>query len=80
MKKMMLALMVVAVVGCAYGGDQIRTWIEDPHYIEYQNKLTALERSYLSGEIAYAEYLEQKRDIDNQYTWEVQKREEIFKE
>lgn len=77
MKKSILVLCMVALFGCSYGQDYLRnptSFIRDPHFTEYKNNRDDLERTYLHKEITYAEYLEQKNKIDEQYSKEVQER------
>lgn len=77
MKKIILLLCMLVLFGCSYGQDYLRnpsSFIRDPHFTEYKNNRDDLERSYLHKEITYAEYIEQKNKVDEQYTKEVQER------
>ena len=79
MKKLALLGMVLFLCGCnTVEGDQIKAWVTDPHYAQYQEKLDDLEQTYLKKEISYAQYLEQKKEIDDNYSKEVQEREDIL--
>jgi hypothetical protein len=85
MKKIGIWFIMLSVLGCSQGGtsfqsmmDEPQTILKDPHYASYQQKLEALEHRYLQREITYAEYLEQKKEIDNIYDQEVKKREGII--
>ena len=76
---------MMALTGCSAGQEKIQTYLEnpgklleDPHFAEYQKNLDALESRYLAKEITYAEYLEQKKGLDEKYTKEVKDREEII--
>lgn len=83
-KKMILLLWVLAAAGCTYAGERNiedylhdpKTWVNDPHFANYQEKRDALESRYLQKEISYAEYLEQRTALDDQYAQEVQERSE----
>jgi hypothetical protein len=77
MKKGLLLLCVCVMCGCTYGQDYLEhpgTIIRDPHFAEYQKNLDDLERQYLHKEITYAEYIQQKDELDETYEWEVQER------
>lgn len=79
MRKWLLLFLVIIFSGCnSSPTQQLKTFISDPHYAQYQEKLDDLERQQLSGAISYAEYLERKRQLDQDYTKEVQKREQII--
>lgn len=58
--------------------DEPKTFLKDPHFDNYKDGLEALESSYLKKEISYAEYLDKKEKLDNQYSKEVQAREAII--
>jgi len=77
MKKSLLLLCALVLFGCSYGQDYLKnpsSFIRDPHFTEYKNNRDELESSYLNKEITYAEYIEQKNKIDEQYSKEVQER------
>ncbi len=77
MKKSLLLLCALVLFGCTYGQDYLKnptSFIRDPHFTEYKNTRDDLESSYLSKEITYAEYIEQKDKIDEKYSKEVQER------
>ncbi len=77
MKKSLLVLFMIVIFGCSYGQDYLKnptSFIRDPHFTEYKNTRDDLESSYLSKEITYAEYIEQKDKIDEKYSKEVQER------
>ena len=57
---------------------QPHSLIRDPHFTGYKQSRDELESSYLKKEITYAEYIEQKTEMDNKYTKEVQKRNSII--
>ena len=77
MKKSLLVLCMIVIFGCSYGQNYLKnpsSFIRDPHFTEYKNNRDDLESSYLSKEITYAEYIEQKDKIDEKYSKEVQER------
>jgi len=77
MKKSLLLICILVLFGCTYGQDYLKnpsSFIRDPHFSAYKNNRDELERTYLHKEITYAEYIEQKNKIDEQYSKEVQER------
>jgi len=77
MKKSLLLLSTLVLFGCSYGQDYLKnpsSFIRDPHFTDYKSNRDDLESAYLSKEITYAEYIEQKNKIDEQYSKEVQER------
>ena len=85
MNRIVIVLMVLALSGCTYTGqdpvkylEEPQTIIQDPHFTQYKGKRDALESQYLNKEITYAEYVEQTKALDDQYNQEVEKREEII--
>ena len=76
MKKLILFGILALMAGCSYGSEQVTTWIQDPHYMQYTQKRDTLESSYLKGELDYADYLEQKQALDDTYAKEDREREE----
>ena len=76
MKKMTVVFMALFFFGCAYGGEQLETLVRDPHYAQYQEKLDALEKSYLHEQISYSEYIDKKKQLEDVYDKEVKERED----
>ena len=75
-------LLILLLAGCARS---LETYVEhpetilrDPHFEGYQENLDALESQYLNKKITYAQYLEQKKQLENTYNKEVRQREEII--
>lgn len=83
-KKMILLFLVSVLAGCTYAGErelsdyinEPATIVKDPHFANYKEKLDAIEKEYLEKKITYAQYLEQKTALDDQYTKEVKERDE----
>lgn len=83
-KKMILLFLVSVLAGCTYAGErelsdyisEPSTIVKDPHFANYKEKLDGIEKEYLEKKITYAQYLEQKTALDNQYTREVKERDE----
>ncbi len=82
--KMTLLFLTLALAGCTYAGErelgdyihEPSAIVQDPHFANYKGKLDAIEKEYLEKKITYAQYLEQKTALDDQYTREVKERDE----
>ncbi|MCA9405243.1 MAG: hypothetical protein KC684_01805 [Candidatus Omnitrophica bacterium] len=84
MKNILVLLLGISLVGCAYEGrtltdymEEPQTILRDPHFTAYKEKRDVLERKYLNEEITYAEYMEGLEALDNQYDKEVAQRNAI---
>ena len=81
MKKIiLLAALLFVGTGCA---ERLHSYIEhpesfvkDPHFAEYKESLDHIERQYLNHEITYAQYLEEKQQLDDKYDYEVKERDD----
>lgn len=85
MKKFFLVLAVVLATGCSYPKHNFESYVDnpgeilkDPHYADYREKMDALESSYLQKKITYVEYQDKKKDLEDQYTDQVNKRNEVI--
>ena len=83
MRKIIVGLAALFLVGCSTVQEKIETYtdepenfVKDPHFGDYKTNLDELESRYLKKEITYAEYLERKKEIDEKYSKEVQERTE----
>ncbi|MBU0468458.1 MAG: hypothetical protein KKD07_01990 [Candidatus Omnitrophica bacterium] len=81
-KKGLLVLLAMVLVGCTYQGEKLssyfenpRSIIKDPHFTNYKAKRDALESQYLQKEISYADYSEGMDALDESYAKEVQERD-----
>ncbi len=79
MKKIILAVFLLSVVGCSYFQEPEK-FIKDPHFAEYQDQRDKLERQYLRKEINYAEYVEKRDALDREYDGQVISRDEKIRE
>ena len=85
-RKYVMLIAAIFVAGCTYKGEQnLETYIDepatilrDPHFTNYEQASEHLESQYLQKKISYAEYLEKKKELDDQYSKEVQKRDAII--
>ncbi len=87
MKKMIVLFLAVIVTGCAYQGQKVREYfkspkafIQDPHFVKYREQRNALESQYLQKKISYAEYIQQRDALDENYEKDVQERDQKIEE
>ncbi|HLF18290.1 MAG TPA: hypothetical protein VI749_05265 [Candidatus Omnitrophota bacterium] len=85
MKKALFVSLTLLLAGCAYEGQTLKDYLEDPraiiqdpHFTDYKQQRDDLEGQYLRKEITYAEYVERMDELDNDYTKEVQERDAIL--
>jgi hypothetical protein len=71
--------MLVFLAGCAATTERLEsivddpgTVLKDPDFSNYQQKLDDLEKQYLDKKITYAEYLERKKKIEEDYAQKTQ--------
>ncbi len=81
MKRLLLGMVILGLVGCAYEGTRFKDYfedpkllIEDPLFLQYRQEREDLEKQYLNKKISYAEYLQELRDLDARYDKEVEDR------
>ena len=76
MKNIFIVLALLFLAGCAERLESLMddpgTILQDPGFANYQQKLDDLEKLYLDKKITYAEYLERKKKIDDDYAQETQ--------
>jgi len=76
-KKSLALIIVLTIFGCSYGQNYLENpelLIRDPHFAEYKDNRDDLESQYLRKEITYADYIEQRDQLDNIYDKEVKER------
>jgi hypothetical protein len=79
MKKTMLVVSAIFMMGCSANYLENPQYIvKDPHFEGYQTKKDAIETRYLDKEITYAQYLEDVKALDQEYSKEVQHREDAI--
>ncbi|MFH1359661.1 MAG: hypothetical protein ABIJ41_01315 [Candidatus Omnitrophota bacterium] len=76
MKMIIVLIFALLTVGCAYVVDDVKDLVKDPHYTAYQQQMDNLESSYLSDELSYPEYLKRKQHLEDNYSKEVEEREQ----
>ena len=84
MKKMLTLFLVMFVLGCAQRletyVDDPKTIFQDPLTVNHQDALDKLESRYLHKEVTYAEYLDRKKQMEEDYAGKVQMRKEIIED
>ncbi|MBF0479515.1 MAG: hypothetical protein HQL26_08530 [Candidatus Omnitrophica bacterium] len=82
MKRWLILLLGLAVLGCSYQGKKLSDYIDDPksiikdpHFQQYKEERDVLESQYLKKEITYADYTQKMSDLDAKYTKEVSERD-----
>ena len=78
MKKILFYCLVVLCAGCAHSWETYvedpKTLLEDPLTVNHQAALDDLESRYLHKEMTYAEYLDRKKRLEEDYAEKVQVR------
>jgi hypothetical protein len=71
MKNIFIILALLFLTGCAEKFqslvDDPGTILQDPDFTNYQQRLDSVEKEYLDKKITYAEYLERKNKIEEDY-------------
>ena len=80
MKNVLSLCLLMFVLGCAnkfatYVEDP-KTIFEDPLTVNQQDALDKLEKQYLHKKLTYAEYVDRKKQLEEDYARKVQQRKE----
>lgn len=82
MKNILVVFLVVFFAGCAETSQRIDsivddpgTIFQDPGFAAYEQELNTLEKQYLQKEITYAQYLEGKKQLEENYERDVKHQE-----
>ena len=80
MKQGLIILFLVLLAGCAETTNRLEsivddpgTILQDPGFANYQQKQDDLEKEYLQKKITYAEYLQRKNKIEEDYARDIKK-------
>lgn len=76
MKRFIVGVLLLCVCGCAAEG-KVSNIIRDQHFTEYKQTLDDLERDYLRKKISYADYLEQKKQVEEGYEKQISSRRDV---
>ncbi len=81
MKRWVIVFGLVAMAGCS----QLEGYVEnppsmlrDPHFAQYQEKQENLEKAFLHKEMSYSDYLQKKKQLEDQYTKEIEQRRDLI--
>jgi hypothetical protein len=84
MKNLLMVGLLVVVWGCSYSAEKYiedpKTILQDPFSVNHQQALDDLEKAYLKKDINYADYLDQKRQLEEDYQKELQHREKMIRD
>ncbi len=85
MNKAALVVVVMVFLGCSYGKQHVESMLDNPPailedslYADIEASLEELEGRYLRQEISYAQYLEKKKELENRYKYEADRRSIII--
>ena len=77
MKRFIICAGLLILAGCASEGP-VKNIIRDQQFADYQGTLDQLEHEYLHKKISYADYLEKKKRVEEQYQRQVETRREMI--
>ena len=78
MKRFMVCAGLLLAVGCTSDGS-IRNIVRDQQFSEYKTTLEQLETDYLQKKLTYAEYLEQKKHVEEVYQKQIDSRRDLIR-
>lgn len=79
MKRCILCFAIILIAGCA-ATEPVQNIIRDKQFDRYKTTLDQLESDYLKKTITYAEYLEKKKIVEEQYQKQIDGRREILQD
>lgn len=77
MKKFIFCFCLVFVLGCAVQGP-IKNIITDQQFAGYKAELEQLEKDYLHKKITYAQYLQEKKRVEEGYQKKIDARRDLI--
>ncbi len=80
MKRFAGLILVLFLMGCTFGVEDMESLMKDPHYAHNQQALHELEHAYLQKQISYTEYQQKKKELEDTYAKEVKMQEEKIRE
>lgn len=67
----------VLLCGCS-AHDKVRNIIRDQEFADYQKELDNLEKDYLHKRMSYADYLEKKQQVEENYEQQISSRRDAI--
>lgn len=78
MNRFVICAGLLFIVGCSSQGT-IKDIIRDQQFSGYKVELEQLEKDYLQKKISYAEYLDKKKHVEEQYQRKIDTREQLLR-
>lgn len=73
MKFAIMFVVVLALAGCTHD-NPVQHLIQDQEFAGYKETLDQLEKDYLRKRITYADYLQKKQQVDEEYQKQIETR------
>ena len=77
MKRYLGIFSLLLIVGCS-AADPVKNIIRDKEFATYSETLDQLESDYVQKKITYAEYLEKKQKVEDNYQQQIDSRRDII--
>ncbi len=77
MKKFIICAGILFIAGCATQ-EPIKNIIRDQQFSGYKAELDQLEKDYLKKDITYAEYLKEKKRVEDEYQQKIDDRQNLI--
>lgn len=78
MKRYAMVVALIFIVGCT-AAEPVENIIRDKEFTSYRETLDQLESDYLQKKISYADYLEKKKNVENNYQQQIDSRRELIR-
>ena len=78
MKRYLWVVGLFFIIGCT-ASEPVQNIIRDKEFASYSETLDQLESDYLQKKISYADYLEKKKNVENNYQQQIDSRRELIR-
>jgi hypothetical protein len=78
MKRFTLGAAILIFAGCSAATEPVGNMIRDKQFDQYKTTLDQLESDYLQKTITYAQYLEKKKAVEDEYQGKIDGRRELI--